>query len=77
LLRKQGKAAGVGDAGEGTQAADVWDRGEARPGVSSGVRERAKRREAGWRWGADTRARAARFEPKPKFKRDQIDFEFL
>jgi hypothetical protein len=49
----------VGNAGEGTRAADAWDRGEARPGVSDGVREGAKEREAGWWRGADTRARAA------------------
>jgi hypothetical protein len=40
----------------------MWDRGEAGPGVSNWVRERAKRREAGQRWGADTRARAAQHQ---------------
>jgi hypothetical protein len=36
--------------------ADLWDRGEAETGVSGGVRERAKRRVVGQRWGTDMRA---------------------
>jgi hypothetical protein len=49
----------VGDAGEGTRAADMWDREEAGAGVNDGVRERVKRREAGQRRGVNMRARAA------------------
>jgi hypothetical protein len=43
LPNEQGRAAGVGYAGEGTRAADARDWGEAGPGVSGGVRGRAKR----------------------------------
>jgi hypothetical protein len=49
LPSEQGRAAGVGDAGEGTRAADVQDREEAGAGVNNGVRERVKRRGAGQR----------------------------
>jgi hypothetical protein len=44
----------VGDVGEGTRVPDARDRGEAGPSVSSGVRERVNRREAGRWWGTDT-----------------------
>jgi hypothetical protein len=59
LRHEQGRATGVSDTGEGTRVADAWDQGEVGPGVSGGVWERAKRREAGRRRGADTWARAA------------------
>jgi hypothetical protein len=64
--------------GDGPRVADARDQGEAGPGVSGGVQERAKRREAGWRQGANMRAQAAqcqprviqtRFETKSDFKR--------
>jgi hypothetical protein len=45
--------------GPGTAVGSVGHRGEAGHGVSGGVHERAKRREAGWRWGTDTWARVA------------------
>jgi hypothetical protein len=56
LVREQGRAAAVGDAVTPANMADERDRGEAGPGVRSGVQERAKRRETGLWWGADTRA---------------------
>jgi hypothetical protein len=45
--------------GPGAVVGSMGHRGEAGPGVSDGVHERAKRREAGRRWGTDTWARAA------------------
>jgi hypothetical protein len=54
LPPKQGRTSGVGDMGEGTRVPDARDRGEAGPSVSSGVRERVNRREAGRWWGTDT-----------------------
>jgi hypothetical protein len=67
LLRKQGRAAIIGDAVTQANVADKRYRGEAGPGVSSGVWERAKGRETRRRRGADTWAwvaqhRAARFK---------------
>jgi hypothetical protein len=61
LPREQGRVAAVGDAAMRANEADKQDRGEAGPGVSSGV-GREKGREAGRRQGADMRARAARFK---------------
>jgi hypothetical protein len=39
LPREQGRAAGIGDTGEGMRVADTRDRCEAGPGVNGGVRE--------------------------------------
>jgi hypothetical protein len=61
LPREQGRATAVGDAAMRANEADKRDRGEAGPGVSSGV-GREKGREAGRRQGAEMRARAARFK---------------
>jgi hypothetical protein len=66
-VREQGRAAAVGDAVTQANMGDERDQGEAGPGVSSGVQERAKGRETGLQRGAVTWAwvaqrRAARFK---------------
>jgi hypothetical protein len=66
-VHEQGRAAAVGNVVTQANMADERDRGEAGPGVSSGVQERAKGRETGRQRGAVTRAwvaqhRAARFK---------------
>jgi hypothetical protein len=69
--RQQGRAAGVGDAGNRVSTPDGRDRGEAGPdGSGWGVREK-RESEIGRRWGTDMRARAAqcrvaRFKPDLK-----------
>jgi hypothetical protein len=47
---------------QGRAVANEQDRGEAGPGVNSGMQERANGRETGWRWGADTWDWAAWFK---------------
>jgi hypothetical protein len=66
-VREQGRAAAIGDVVTQANMADERDRGEAGPGVSSGVQERAKGRETGLRRGAIMRTwvvqrQAARFK---------------
>jgi hypothetical protein len=54
LPHEQGRAAALGEVVTRANVANERDRGEAGPGVNGGLQERAKGRETGWRWGADT-----------------------
>jgi hypothetical protein len=54
LSCEQGRATALGDVVMRVNVAHERDRGEAGPGVSSGVWERVKVREVGRRQGADT-----------------------
>jgi hypothetical protein len=54
LPRAQGRVVALGEAVTRANVANERDRGKVGPGVNGGVQERAKGRETGWRWGADT-----------------------
>jgi hypothetical protein len=59
LPHKQGRMVAVGEKVTWVNVSVEQDQGEAGPGVSSGLQERAKGRETGRWWGTDTRAWAA------------------